>query len=484
MSAQVLTLGGERRTLSDSTIEEIRSIFRGQILTSDDAGYDEVRVIQNAMLDRRPGLIIRCTGTADVTDAVRLARQRDLLVAVRGGGHSIAGTSTADDSLMIDLSEMRGVSVDPQRRRVRVAGGATWGDVDRETQLHGLAVPGGVVSTTGVAGLTLGGGIGWLHRRYGLACDALRAAEVVTPGGDVLRCDASEHEDLFWALRGGGGNFGVVASFEFEAHPVGPTVWYGMVVYPIEDAADVLPRWRDWASTVPDEVTSRAILWSLPADEAFPPAVRDRDVLITAALYAGNPDDGRRVCGPLAELGRPLADLSQAMAFRAVQTLLDPFFPKGGLQSYWKSVYLDRFENDAIAFVSRVSQDRPHPMTMVHLPLLGGAMARVGATDTAFSNRSAAYMLSLDGNWTDPPDDEANIRWVRSAYDEAATLPAASGTYLNFGGDADLDDSDRDRAWGHNLARLRQVKHAYDPENRLRLNPNIPPDSTVPPGRT
>ncbi|WP_232303635.1 FAD-binding oxidoreductase [Pseudofrankia sp. DC12] len=373
MSVQVLTLGGERQTLSDETVEEIREIFRGTVLTSDDVGYDEARIIQNAMLDRRPGLIVRCTGAADVVDAVKLATDRDLLVAVRGGGHSIAGTCTTDDGLMIDLSAMRGVWVDPDRRRARVAGGATWGDVDRETQLHGLAVPGGVVSTTGVAGLTLGGGIGWLHRKYGLACDALRAAEVVTARGDIVRCSASEREDLFWALRGGGGNFGVVVSFEFEAYPLGQVVWNGLVVYPADAAAEVLPRWRDWASNVPDEVTSRAMFWSLPAMPAFPPSVHNRDVFITAALYAGDPDEGRLACRELAELGRPLADMSRAVPYRTAQSALDPLFPKGELQSYWKSVYLDQFDEEAAAFVVRVGQNRPDPKTLVHAPLLGNA---------------------------------------------------------------------------------------------------------------
>ncbi|OHV37067.1 MULTISPECIES: FAD-binding oxidoreductase [Pseudofrankia] len=475
MSTHLLTLGGERQTLSDETVEEIRAVFRGQVLTSADAGYDEVRVIQNAMLDRRPGLIIRCSGTADVVDAVNLASGRDLLVAVRGGGHSIAGTSTTDDGLMIDLSAMRSVWVDPEHRRVRVAGGATWGDVDREAQVHGLAVPGGVVSTTGVAGLTLGGGIGWLHRKYGLACDALRAAEVVTARGEIVRCSASENEDLFWALRGGGGNFGVVVSFEFEAYPVGPVVWNSLVVYPIDAAGDVLPRWRDWTSTVPDEVTSRAMLWSLPAAPAFPPAVHNRDVLITAAVYAGDPDEGQRACRALAQFGEPLADMSQALPFRAAQSAIDPLFPKGELQSYWKSVYLDQFDDEAVTFVTGVGQRRPHPRTLVHVPLLGGAMSRVGAAETAFGDRSAGYMLSLDGNWPDKADDEANIRWVRGAYDKAVALRAASGTYLNFGGDADLDDADRARAWGRNVERLRRIKRSYDPENRFRLNPNIPP---------
>ena len=475
MSAQLLTLTGQQETLSDETVQEIREIFHGIVLTESDLGYEDARIVQNAMQDRRPGLIVQCTGTADVIDAVNLGRERDALLAVRGGGHSISGSSTADGCLMIDLSPMRGVWVDPDRRRVRVAGGATWGDVDRETQLFGLAVPGGIVSTTGVGGLTLGGGIGWLHRKYGLACDALRAVDVVTADGTLLRASATENEDLFWALRGGGGNFGAAVAFEFETYPLGPIVWDGAVFYPLEAAAEVLPRWRDWTSDLPDEVTSRAAVWSMPAHPALPPAVHGRDVLITAAVYAGDPNEGGRVCRPLADFGTPLVDVSQAVPYRAVQTTFDPFFPKGGLQSYWKSVYLEQFDDTAIDMVTRTGRGRPHPMTMVHVPQLGGAMARVDAAATAFGDRSAAYMLSIDGNWLDPADGEANIAWVRRAYSEAERLDAATGTYLNFGGDLHLDDHDRDRAWGRNLDRLRAVKRAYDPDNRFRLNPNIPP---------
>jgi FAD/FMN-containing dehydrogenase len=475
MSTHVVTLAGERAALSDETVEEIRAIFRGVVLTPGDLDYDDARVVQNGMFDRRPGLIVRCTGIADVVDAVRFARERDLLVAVRGGGHSIAGTCTADDCLMIDLSAMRGVWVDPEHRRVRVGGGATWGDVDRETQLHALAVPGGVVSTTGVGGLTLGGGIGWIHRKHGLACDALRAADVVTPDGTLIRASESEHEDLFWALRGGGGNFGVVVGFEFEAYPLGPIVWDSTVMYAADDAGDVLPQWRDWAEAQPDEVTTRCVFWSMPAAPVLPPAVHDRDVYVVAALYAGDPEDGRKACADLAAFGTPLADLSDAVPYRMAQAAFDPFFPKGQLQSYWKSVYLDRLDQAAVDLSLRRGLDRPHPLTMIHLPLLGGAMARVDASATAFGDRSAQWMFSIDGNWTDPADNDANIGWVRDAYDEAVDLPSATGTYLNFGGDRDIDDSDRERAWGRNLARLREVKRTYDPENRFRLNANIPP---------
>lgn len=476
MTTHLITLSGEQQELADETIDEIRSVFRGVVLTAQDADYDEVRMVQNAMFDRRPGLILRCSGVADVVDAIEFGRQRDLLMSVRGGGHSIAGTCTADDAMMIDLSAMRGVWVDAERRRVRVAGGCVWGDVDRETQLHGLAVPGGVVSTTGVAGLTLGGGIGWLHRKYGLACDALRSAEIVTPEGELLRVSETEHEELFWALRGGGGNFGVVVSFEFEAYPVGPMVWDATVMYAIEDAGEVMPQWRDWTTTVPDEITTRALYWTMPDSPLLPPEVRGRDVLIAAALYAGDADEGRDACAEIGRFATPIIDISETVPYRMAQSSFDPFFPKGGLESYWKSVYLDRIDDDAIAMIDRIGTDRPHPMTLIHVPLLGGAMGRVDAAETAFGDRSADYMLSIDGNWLDPADDEGNVEWVRSAHRAAVDLNSASGTYLNFGGDPDLNDYDREQAWGRNLARLRSVKRTYDPQNRFRLNANIPPE--------
>jgi FAD/FMN-containing dehydrogenase len=475
MSTQVLTLDGERVRLSDDTIDEIRGIFRGPVLTAGDADYDDARIVQNGMFDRRPGLIVRCSGAADVVDAVSFAKERDLLVAVRGGGHSIAGTCTADDCIMIDLSAMRGVWVDPHERRVRVAGGATWGDVDRESQQHALAVPGGVVSTTGVGGLTLGGGIGWLHRKYGLACDALRSADVVTPDGQLVRASENDHQDLFWAVRGGGGNFGVVVGFEFEAYPLGPIVWDAAVMYPAEDAETVMPKWRDWTADLPDEITSRVLFWSMPEAPELPPEVHNREVFIAAALFAGDADEGQEACAAIAEFGTPLADISAAVPYRLAQSSFDAFFPKGELQSYWKSVYLDRIDDAAIDLSVSRGRNRPHPMTLLHVPLLGGAMSRVDETATAFGDRSAEYMFSIDGNWTDPADNDTNIGWVRDTYEQARNLEASSGTYLNFGGDLDIDDTDRQHAWGRNLERLRQVKRAYDPDNRFRINANIPP---------
>jgi len=431
--------------------------------------------VQNGMYDRRPGLIVRCSGTADAIDAVRLAQQRDLLVSVRGGGHGIAGHSTSDDAMMIDLSAMRGVWVNPAERVVRVQGGATWADVDREAQTFGLAVPGGIVSTTGVAGLTLGGGLGWLHRKYGLTCDNLIAAEVVTADGTLSRASATENEELFWALRGGGGNFGVVTAFEFQAHPLGPTVMFALAMYAASDAAQILPAWRAWTAELPDEVTSRVLFWTMPATPLLPVEVHNRDVFIVAAVYAGSPEDGAPLLRRVGEFGTPLADLSGPTSFRDVQRSVDFMFPKGLHRSYWKSVSVGELGDDVLDVLLRRGLQRPHPTTLVHAPQMGGAVRRVDPTDTAFADRSAAYIVSIDGNWTDAADTAADMNWVRDAFNEVRSLPSAIGTYLNFSGDRDLDSAGRQAAFGQNLDRLARIKRDYDPENRFRLNNNIHP---------
>ncbi|GAA3228462.1 FAD-binding oxidoreductase [Dactylosporangium siamense] len=475
MTVRLRRLNGGETAVTDERIDALRTAFHGPLITPDDPGYDESRAVHNGMFDRHPGLIARCSGAADVIDAVDLARERDLLVAVRGGGHGIAGHSTCDEAMMIDLSAMRGVWVNPAERIVRVQGGATWGDVDRESQIFGLAVPGGVVSTTGVAGLTLGGGLGWLHRKYGLTCDNLAAVEVVTADGTLLRASETEHEELFWALRGGGGNFGVVTAFEFHAHPIGPIVMYGAAMYAASDAEEILPAWRDWTAGLPDEVTSRAMFWSMPATPLLPQEVQNRDVFITAAVYAGPPEDATTILRPISEFGTPLADLSGPRPFRDVQRLLDWMFPKGQLRSYWKSVNVRELGDDVLEVLLRRGLGRPHPSTLVHVPQLGGAVQRVGTHDTAFGDRSAEYIVSIDGNWTDAADTEANTRWVRDAFNEVNALPSASGTYLNFSSDLDLDSAGRQAAFGGNLDRLARIKQDFDPDNRFRLNNNIRP---------
>ena len=450
--------------------------FRGRLLAPHDDGYDEARVVHNGLIDRRPRLIVRCSGTADVIDAVNLARERRLLTAVRGGGHSIAGYSVCDGGLMLDLSVMRGVWVDPGAQTVRVQGGATWGDVDREAQAFGLAVPGDVVSTTGVAGLTLGGGIGWLHRAYGLACDNLRSVEIVTADGQLRRASDAENPDLFWAVRGGGGNFGVVTAFEFTAHPVGPVVAVAAVMYPLDNAGELFRAWRAWASTAPDEAMSRALFWWMPEDPNLPPAVHNQQVFIVGAIYTGPSDKGQQVLQPLRELGTPLLDLGSEMPFRMFQAAFDPFFPKGQLASYWKSVYLNELTDDLIDLIVRRAAQRPSPRTLVHVPMLGGAMGRVADTATAFGDRSAPFMLSVDGNWVDPADTADNVAWVRDVISEVEGFSAAGGTYLNFSGREEAAAAELvQAAYGDNLQRLAGVKNQYDPDNLFRLNNNVTP---------
>jgi FAD/FMN-containing dehydrogenase len=474
MTVEIKTLSGGAVSLTtDEVNEQLRMGFRGPVLTPTDDGYDAARAVQNLHIDRRPGMIIRCSGVADVIDAVKLARERDLLVAVRSGGHHVAGHGTTEGGLVIDLSAMNGVWVDADRGSVHVQGGATWGAVDRETQAFGLAVPGGIVSTTGVAGLTLGGGIGWLHRKWGLACDNLRAVDVVTAQGELIRASDQQNADLFWALRGGGGNFGVAVNFVFEARRLGPMVFAAPVMYRAADTPQLLRAWRDWAAGAPDEVTSRAVMWSLPQDPHLPPAVHDQDVFIAAALYAGDPAEGASVLEPIRHLGEPLADISGEMPYRFFQAAFDPLLV--GLHSYWKSTYLTELGDDAVDLIAERAMNRPHPKVLVHVPLMGGATSRIASTDTAFGDRSSAWMLSVDGNWTDPKEAETVIAWTRDFIEAAARLPGAGGTYLNFSGDPSTDADVVDAQFGANLARLREVKRAYDPTNMFRINNNIRP---------
>jgi len=472
---EVRTLSEDTARLSDEEVAELQMACHGPMLSPADEDYDEARVVHNMHFDGRPGLIIQCSGFADVIDAVNLAREHELLVAVRGGGHSVAGHCSTDGGLMIDLSRMRGVWVDEDRRVVRVQGGATWGDVDRETQAVGLAVPGGIVSTTGVAGLTLGGGIGWLHRKWGLTCDSLRAVQIVTADGKLVRASAQENEDLFWGVRGGGGNFGVVVDFEFDAYPLGPIVMAAATFYPVDGAVDTFRNWRDWTSTIPDEVTSRVVFWSMPEDPNLPEPVHNQEVMIVSAVYAGGADEGEKVLQPARDLGEPLADIGDKMPFRFFQAAFDPFFPKAGLGSYWKSIYLSDVSGDALDLIADRGLNRVNDLTLVHVPTMGGAATRVDAADTAFGDRSAAYMLSVDGNWADAGESDMVIDWVRKTVSEAEGLDAASGTYLNFTGDEPTNTNVVQAAFGQNVERLTSLKTKYDPNNLFRLNNNIAP---------
>jgi FAD/FMN-containing dehydrogenase len=370
---------------------------------------------------------------------------------------------------------MNGVFVDPDARIARVQGGALWGEVDRETQLHGLATPGGIVSDTGVAGLTLGGGEGWIRRKHGLSCDNVIEAEVVCADGRVRTASARTNQDLYWAIRGGGGNFGIVTSFTFQLHALGPIVAFAGLFYPLADAQEILRRYRDYGNTAPDEVSAVAVAMTMPADPQLPEVIHDEPCLVIGGVYAGDPEEGMNVLQPLRELGTPLADISQPMPYATVQSLFDPFFPRQHFQSYWKSTYLSELSNAAIDVIARQSRERPSPLSLVLTFLWGGAINRVASGDTAFTERSASWMVSVDGNWTDPADNGDNIAWVRQAWSEVEKFGMGS-TYLNFTGIADeRTDVGVDSAFGKNLGRLAELKSKYDPDNFFRRNNNIAP---------
>ena len=445
--------------LDEPAIEAFRGKVRGAVLRTGDPEYDTARAIQNGLIDRRPGLIVRCSGAADVIEAVNLARTHGLLLAVRGGGHNVAGNAVCDGGLVIDLSSMRAVHVDAGRRTVRVQGGATWGDVDRETQVFGLAVPGGVVASTGVAGLTLHGGMGHLRRKYGLSIDNLLSVDIVTADGQIHTASAEDHADLFWAVRGAGSNFGVVTSFEFRAHPLGQTVLLCAPMYTLEDAPRVIPAWRDFMATAPEEVSSIAVFWSVPA--GFPPDLVGTPVVIMAAVYAGPPEEGERLLRPLRELATPVMDLSAPLPFTAIQSAFDPFFPKG-LLMYWKSLYVDGLTDELIQELCRLAAARPSSQSPIDIWHHGGAMRRTGAEATAFGRRDAPYLLSFDATWTDPRDTERNIAWAREAW-AAMRRFSSGGLYLNFPGFGEEKEELLRAAYGANYERLRSLKRSTTP---------------------
>jgi FAD/FMN-containing dehydrogenase len=425
------------------------------------------------MIDKRPALIARCLDADDVATTIRFAAARGLPLSVRGGGHNVAGTAVVDDGLVIDLSAMRGVRIDVSGRTVHVQGGATWADVDRVTVPHGLAAPGGVVSETGVAGLALSGGVSHQRRRDGMTVDNLVSAEVVLADGRRVRASSEEHPDLYWALRGGGGNFGVVTSFELQLHPLGPAVFGLNVAYPIEQADRVLAGWRDLVADAPDALSTAGFVWSLPEIEALPEALRGLPYVGVAGMWAGDPAEGERATRGLRELTTPLLDLSGPVPYLDFQRSLDPFFPDG-VRRYWKALYLDGFSDDAIATTVDWSNRRPSNDTLVIVRHCGGAMARVAPEETAFGDRSSEWMLSVDSSWLEADDDTANIAYTRAFWD-AATPFSDGKTYFNFPGLLEEGDAAVRASYGANHARLAQIKAAYDPHNVFRLNQNIRP---------
>src|SRR5262249_3848558 len=418
-------------------------------------------------------IIAQCSGAADVVDTVNFAREHDLLVSIRGGGHNVAGNAVNDDGIVIDLSQMRGVHVDASTGRVRAQGGATLGDIDRETQLFGLAVPAGVVSTTGVAGLTLHGGAGHLRRKYGLTIDNLLSVEIVTADGELGRASSTENHDLFWAVRGAGSNFGVVTSFEFQARPIGPMVMVGAVFYPLEEIQTLLPTWRDYVSSAPNELSSVVITWSVPPHEPFPPEHHGRPVLVVAAAYAGPVEEGESVVQPLRELGEPLVDMSGPWPWLGLQSGFDALYPKGGFY-YWKSRSLAELSNAAIDDIADFAGRRPSPLTDIIVWHNGGAIAEVGESDTAYGGREDTFLVTVEASWDDPALTDEAIGWAREGWDAMGrhSTGGMDPHFAGFGGD---DDALVKAGYGANYERLTELKAKYDPANLFRMNLNLAP---------
>jgi hypothetical protein len=458
------TTTGSRTVIEGITVETFKASLRGELLRPGDTDYDEARKVWNGMIDKRPGLIARRTGVADVISAVDFARTHQLLVSVRGGGHNIPGNAVCNGGLMIDLACMRSVRVDPVRRTARAEGGVTWGEFDHETQAFGLATTGGSVSDTGIAGLTLGGGLGWLAGKCGLTCDNLLSGDVVTADGKLLVTSASEYTDLFWGLRGGGGNFGIVTSFEYQLHPVGP-VLAGMLLYPFAKAKEVLAYYRDFAKAVPDEVNTMGGLLTSP----------DGDLMaVIAVCYNGSLDAGERVLRPLREFGPPVADQIRPMAYREVQTQLDAAAVRGR-RYYFKSSFMRSISDDAIDTLIDRFANVPSPHTLVFFQQLGNATNRIGARETAFSQRDALCELGCQSSWVDPAADGMNIGWTR-ALAEAMQPFSSGGAYITQMGVEAEEGADRIKdAFGPNYEQLVALKNKYDPTNLFRHNPNIRP---------
>jgi FAD/FMN-containing dehydrogenase len=459
--------------LDPGAMQEFEAAVRGPVLVPGVEGYDEARAIWNGLIDRRPALIVQCTGAADVVDCVKFARREGLLLSIKGGGHNVAGNAVNDGGMVIDLSAMRGVHVDPSTQTVRVQGGATLGDLDRETQLFGLAVPAGVVSTTGVAGLTLHGGAGHLRRKHGLSIDSLISVDIVTADGEIRTASATENEDLFWAVRGAGSNFGVVTSFEFQAYPVGPMIMVGAIFYPVDDAQSLLRGWRDYMKTAPDELSSMALLWSVPPGQPFPPEHHGKPVMVVAGAYCGAVEDGEPVVQPLRELGEPLVDLSGPWPWLGLQSGFDALFPKGGFY-YWKSRTLAELSDAAIDVIIGFAADRPSPLTDIIVWHHGGAMTRVGEAETAYGGRDAGFLVTGEASWADPALNEQAIAWGRAFWD-AIGAHSTGGIYLNFAGLAEEKEALVKAGYGANYERLAALKAKYDPTNLFRMNLNIVP---------
>lgn len=455
--------------------EELKGALQGKALYEDDEGYARARMVWNAMVDKKPAVIVQCQSTSDVVAAVKHARQTNKPISIRGGGHNVAGHAVCDDGVMIDLSQMRDVKVNVVNKTAMVDGGATWGDVDAATQQHGLATPGGLISDTGVGGLTLSGGIGWLRSRYGLCIDNIVSAEMVTASGDILNASEAENADLFWAIRGGGGNFGIITRFEFKLHDVGPKVMFCAPIYPIEAGAEPIRFWRDFMADKNRDVGSLIEFSTVAESTDFPDEYWGKKVYTMAAVYAGDADKGEKILQPLRELGEMVTDFSDQMDYCDVQKLFDALMPAGEYRCYWKSHYLSGLPDQAIDTILQEFQNTPSPNTLSSIWNFGGATAEVAADATAFGDRSMPYMFSMDSVWRDKSDDDQNISWTRDFWARMQAYSQDGRMYLNFPGQGEEGAKMLEDTFGENYDRLRAIKKQYDSDNLFRFNQNIEP---------
>jgi FAD/FMN-containing dehydrogenase len=443
-------------------VAALRSTLRGEVIDPSDAADDKARAVWNGLIDRKPAAIARCADTADVVEAVRIARMHRPLVSIRGGGHQVAGSAVCDNGLVIDLSAMKQVHVDPAKRIARAQGGVLWGEFDRKTQRHGLATTGGEVSTTGIAGFTLGGGMGLIMRAHGLACDTLRAVEIVTADGTVRTASRDEHPDLFWAVRGGGRGIGVVTSFEFDLYPIGPEVAFAQVLYRYDDAARILSAFSEVARDAPETVTPQLLVWTVPPDPAFPEELHDTRVLIALGIYAGPPDEADGALAPLRSLATPALDMSASAPYVEVQSSFDAVFPAGG-RYYMKSHFMDTLSDAAITAFLEWDAKPENPGALIAIRTLGGAVARVGTHESAYPHRSATFNFSIDPSWTDPAMDDRAIGWTRGLWD-ALKPHALGGVYINFSGFGDDAEALDGATLGTSQQRLAAIRAQYDPD--------------------
>ena len=450
--------------------------IEGDVLLPSSDGYDEARAVWNAMIDRKPALITKCRGSQDVSDTLIFAARNDYPVSIRGGGHNVAGHAVCDDGVMIDLSGMRNVSVDAEKRTARVEGGATWRDVDAASQAHGLATPGGLISDTGVAGLTLSGGIGWLRSRHGLCIDNMLSVEIVTADGKIRRASEQENADLFWAVRGGGGNFGVITEFEFQLHPLGPEVMFCAPIYALECGAEPIRFWRDFLADKSDRIGSLIEFSTVPEDDEFPRESWGKQVYTMAAVYAGDAEEGERIMQPLRELAPLVTDFSGRLDYCELQQLFDALMPAGQFRCYWKSHYLSSLADAVIDEILEGVATVPSPKTLSSIWNFGGATEQVKADATAFGYRSMPWMYSIDSVWEGAENDETNIGWTRDFWGRMQRHSHNGRMYLNFPGQGEEGDKLLQDSFGSdNFRKLRDIKAKYDPDNRFRFNQNIRP---------